>query len=102
MAQWLTNLTRNDEVVGSIPGLAQWLRIWVAMNCGVGRIRGLDLAWLWLWRRLVTTAPIRPLAWEPPYATGAVLGKAKRKKKKGEDNTQTNKSTLCLFVAFWG
>ena len=27
MAQWLTNLTRNNEVVGSIPGLAQGLRI---------------------------------------------------------------------------
>ena len=26
---------------------------------------------LWLWRRLVATAPIRPLAWEPPYAAGA-------------------------------
>ena len=23
MAQWLTNLTRNDEVVGLIPGVAQ-------------------------------------------------------------------------------
>ena len=23
MAQWLTNLTRNNEVVASIPGLAQ-------------------------------------------------------------------------------
>ena len=28
MAQWLTNPTRNHEVVGSIPALAQWVRIW--------------------------------------------------------------------------
>ena len=25
MAQWLTNPIRNDEVVGWIPGLAQWV-----------------------------------------------------------------------------
>ena len=28
------------------------------------------------------TAPIRPLAWEPLYATGAVLEKGKKTKKK--------------------
>ena len=49
----------------------------VAMSCGVGRGRGLDPALLWLWCRLAATALIKSLAWDPPYATGAVLEKAK-------------------------
>ena len=60
------------------------------MSCGVGCRRGSDPALLWLWRRLVATAPIQPLAWEPPYAAGAaqeiatttIDKKTKDKKKK--------------------
>src|SRR5512136_2561390 len=52
------------------------------MSCGVGCRRGSDPALLWLWRRPVATAPIRPLAWEPPYASGAAHEIAKRQKKK--------------------
>ena len=48
------------------------------MSCGVGHRHSLDLASLWLWPRLVATAPIRPLAWEPPYATEAAQEMAKR------------------------
>ena len=54
----------------------------IAMSCGVGHRRGSDPALLWLWRRLVATAPIGPLAWEPPCATGVAQEMAKRQKKK--------------------
>ncbi len=52
------------------------------MSCGVGRRRGSDPMLLWLWCRLAATALIRSLAWEPPYAAGVALEKAKRQKKK--------------------
>jgi len=42
----------------------------------------LDPELLRLWCRLVAMAPIRPLAWESPYAAGAALEKAKKEKKK--------------------
>ena len=61
-----------------MPGLVQW-------------VKGLALLWawcrsqiwlrlLWLQHRLAALAPVQPLAWEPPYASGADL-KSKKKKK---------------------
>ena len=61
-----TNWTRNDEVAGLIHGL---------MSCCIGCRRGSDLA------LLAAAALIRPLAWEPPYATGAALQGQKTKNK---------------------
>jgi len=61
------NPTRNHEVVGSIPDLAQWVK---------------DLALLWLWCRLEAVALIRPLAWEPPYAIGTAPQKRQKDQKK--------------------
>ena len=52
------------------------------MSWGVGRRHGSDPALLWLWRRPATAAPIRPLAYEPPYAMGVALEKTKRQKTK--------------------
>ena len=47
------------------------------MSCGVGRRHSSDPMLLWLWHRPAAIAPIRPLAWEPPYAAGAALKKKK-------------------------
>ena len=33
----------------------------------------------WLWHRLAAVAPIRHLAWEPPYAAGVALRRQKKK-----------------------
>ena len=54
------------------------------MSCGVGCRRSSDPALLWLWRRPVATAPIGPLAWEPPYAEGAAQRNSRKTKKKKE------------------
>ena len=53
----LPSWTRIHEDAGLTPGLAQWVE---------------DPVWLWLWCRLAAAAaaPIQPLAWRSPYATG--------------------------------
>ena len=57
------------------------------MSCDVGRRQGSDPALLWLWHRPAAAAPIRPLAWETPYAAGAALKRQKPKKKKKRKET---------------
>jgi len=66
----------------------------IAVSYAVGCRRGSDLVLLRLWYRLAALSPIRPLAWERPYATGMAL-KSKKEKKKilPPRNKQTR---LCL------
>ena len=57
------------------------------MSCGVDCRHGLDLALLWLWRRLAATAPIQPLAWELPYAMGVAIKKIKNSNRRELEDT---------------
>ena len=56
------NPVSNYEAACSIPGLTKWVK---------------DLVLLWLWRGQAATAPIRPVAWEPPCVMGMALEKDK-------------------------
>ena len=68
-----TNPTSNYDAAGSIPGLSQWVNIrcccelWCRSQTQLGSCVAVALA------RLTAIVPIRPLAWEPPYATGVPL-----------------------------
>ena len=48
----------------------------IAVSCGVGRRRGLDLVWLWLW---LAAVPLDPWPGNLHNARGAAL-KSKKKK----------------------
>ena len=80
------------------------------MSCGVGRRHGSDPKLLWLLYRPAATAPVQPLAWGPPYATGAALKKTKSQKKiekkiinsgvyYGQRATHTHTKTTYQFYA---
>ena len=62
----------------------------IGVSCGVGHRHDLDLALLRLWRRPAATAPIRLLAWEPPYAASAAL-----------KSKQTNKQTTTAKISWF-
>ena len=60
---------------------SQWVKeSSIAMICDVGHRCGWDPVLLWLWCRLEAVAPIRPLAWERPYAACVALKKKKKKR----------------------
>ena len=80
--EFLTWLSRNES--DQHPwgrGFDSWpcsvgLGSGIAMSCGVGCRGGSDP--VLLWHRLVATALIRPLAWEPPYTAGIAAPQDKK------------------------
>ena len=67
----------------------------IAMSCGVGCRCGSDPELLWLWHRPAATAPIGPLAWEPPCAMGVA---PKEKRKKGKFCPLADRLSITLTV----
>ena len=85
----------------------------IALSCGVGHRCGSDSVLLWLWCRPAAVAPIRPLAWEAPYAVSVALKDKKTKTKKTKNQNQNQpcflaissillNKTLYFIYLFWG
>ena len=55
---------------------------------------------LWLWRRLLAAALIRPLAWKPPYAAGVAQEMAERQKKRRKRKRNTPAYGLTRYSLF--
>ena len=68
----------------------------MAVSCGVDCRCSSGPVLLWLWCSLAAAAPIRPLAWEPPYATDAALKRQKEKKRK-TDSLRHPERMLCTL-----
>ena len=66
----------------------------VAMGCGVGHRWGSDPTLMWC--RPAASAPIQPLAWEPPGALGAALKRQKKKKERKKRNTEYGSSSWLI------
>ena len=74
------------------------------MSCSVGQRLSLDLVWLWLWHRLAAAAPIRPLAWELSYATGATLKRPPKMqffKKETHKSVQWLNNQILSYINTW-
>ena len=90
MVQWLMNLTTTHEVAVRSLALFSGLRIRRCSElwCGLQMRLGSRVALVWC--RPASTAPIRPLAWEPTYAMSVALEKAKKQNKQKKHSQTTH------------
>ena len=74
------------------------------MSCSVGHRCCSDPALLWLRRRLAAVVPIRPLAWELPYAADVAVKRKKEKRKRKRNRNHWSifsRVVLRLAVGLW-
>ena len=70
------NPTRSHELADLIPGLIQWIWRCRELRCRSQTRLGSRVAVAVC--RPVATAPVGPLAWEPPYVSGVALQRKKK------------------------